>query len=268
MNIIRLLASLPCRALMLCGLLLGAAAATAAAAPSVMLSGGTMMNGDHFADSNLAALREHFAGCRHIALVLHATPPADRDRMEQRLQKALDHLVGAKAESLHHLDVAGQRALLEAADGIFVGGGETFVLLAELYRLGQLPVIQARVAAGVPYLGTSAGSNVAGFLIGTTNDFPVAEIPSRRALGIFPAVINPHHPLASEPEFKGRANKIGYYLRFNPADLVLGIGNTSLVRLHEGKVKVVVGTAWLYRTGAVRELHAGDAVPELTESAR
>jgi len=241
--------------------------ACAAAAPSVMLSGGTMMNGDHFADSNLPALREHFAGCHHIALVLHATPPADLDRMEQRLQKAFDHLIGAKAESLHHLDAAGQRRLLESADGIFVGGGETFVLLAELYRSGQLEVIHARVTAGIPYLGTSAGSNVAGLLIGTTNDFPVAEIPSRQALGIFPAVINPHHPLANEAEFKGRANKIGGYLKFNPADRVLGIGNTSLVRLHQGSVLVVVGTAWLYTAASQREMHAGEAVPELTAPA-
>jgi dipeptidase E len=240
----------------------------AAAAPSVMLSGGTMMNGDHFADSNLAALREHFAGCRHIALVLHASAPADRDRMERRLQRAFAHLSGAKAESLHHRDAAGQRALLESADGIFVSGGETFVLLAELYRLEQLDVIRARVAAGVPYLGTSAGSNVAGLLIGTTNDFPVAEIPSRQALGIFPAVINPHHPLPTDAEFKGRANKIGIYLKFNPGERVLGIGNTSLVRLRGSTVTVAVGTAWLYRSGDMKELRAGDAMPELLEAAR
>jgi len=266
MKMLPSVASLHCRWLACIAFLCGALAVStlAATAPSVMLSGGTMMNGDHFADSNLAALREHFAGCRRIALVLHATPPADLDHMEQRLQKALDHLVGAKAESLHHLDAAGQRALLASADGIFVGGGETFVLLAELYRLDQLQVIRDRVAAGVPYLGTSAGSNVAGLLIGTTNDFPVAEIPSRKSLGIFPAVINPHHPLSTEAEFKGRANKIGYYLRFNPSDRVLAIGNTSLVRLHAGAVKVAAGTAWLYRQGGTKEFHAGDTVPELT----
>lgn len=249
---------------LLVSLAMAVVAEAAAVSSSVMLSGGTMMNGDHFADSNLPALREHFAGCRRIALVLHATPPADLDHMEQRLQKAFDHLIGAKAESLHRLDWAEQRRLLESADGIFVGGGETFVLLAELYRSGQLEIIHARVTAGVPYLGTSAGSNVAGMRIGTTNDFPVAEIPSRRSLGIFPAVINPHHPLANEAEFKGRANKIGSYLKFNPSDCVLGIGNTSLVRLNGGGVQVVVGSAWLYTAASQREMRAGEAVPELT----
>lgn len=231
--------------------------------PSVMVSGGSMMNGDQFADSTLPAMREHYAGCRSIALVLHASHPADRDRMEARLARAFAHLNGAKAESLHRFDEAGQRRLLEAADGIFVGGGETFVLLAELYRTGQLDLIRARVAAGVRYAGASAGANVAGLLIGTTNDFPVAEIPSRTALGLLPAVINPHHPLPTEPEFKGRAGKIAIYLRFNSTHRVLAVGNASLVRLHAGRASLAAGSAWLYTADGARALVVGEDVPEL-----
>jgi dipeptidase E len=238
-------------------------AALRAAAPSVMVSGGSMMKGDHFADSNVPPLREHFAGVKRVALVLHATHPEDYDRMEARLQKAFAHLNGASAESLHRRDLAGQRALLERADGIFVGGGETFVLLAELHRTGQLDVIRQRVAAGVPYLGSSAGSNVAGRLIGTTNDFPVAEIPTRAALGIFPAVINPHHPEANEAEFKGRAGKIAIYLRFNRTDTVVALGNASLVRLQGGEAKVVAGSAWVYQLGKSRALAVGDRLQEI-----
>lgn len=235
-----------------------------AVSPSVLVCGGNMMNGNHFADVALPALRTHYAGCKNIALVLHATHPAERDRMEKRLQEAFAHLNGAKAQSLHKLDAAGQQALLEGADGIFIGGGETFVLLGDLYRLGQLEVIRARVAAGVPYGGSSAGANVAGLLIGTTNDFPVAEIPSRKALGIFPAVINPHHPTPeTKPEFDGRAGKIKIYLQFNPAENVLGIAEKSAVRLHDGRVTLECGQAWLYRADGVRALAAGEPVPEL-----
>lgn len=243
--------------------LVGSVASLAAATPSVMVSGGSMMRGDQFADSNLPPLREHFQGRKLIALVLHASHPADRDRMEARLQKAFAHLNGTPAESLHRYDAAGQIELLKRADGIFVGGGETFVLLAELRRTGQLQVIRDRVAAGVPYLGSSAGSNVAGLLIGTTNDFPVAEIPTREALGLLPVVINPHHPEASEPDFKGRAGKIEIYLRFNPTHTILGLGNASLVRLHGGQGRVEAGTAWIYVAGKSREMAVGSEVPEL-----
>jgi dipeptidase E len=250
---------------LLCLLLLLLSCANVHAAPSVLVCGGSMMDGDHFSAGTLAVMRAHYAGCKKIALVLHSTLPAERDQTEARLQAAFAHLVGARAESLHRHDAAGQLALLAGADGIFVGGGETFVLLGELYRTGQLELIRARVAAGVPYAGSSAGANVAGLLIGTTNDFPTAEIPSRRALGIFPAVINPHHPLPeTRADFDGRADKIGQYLKFNPTETVLALGNASIARLHDGRVTLAAGHGWLYRASGVRPLVVGEPVPELS----
>jgi dipeptidase E len=246
-------------------LLLSLVRAQAAPAPAVLICGGSMMSGNHFSDGTLAVMRAHYAGCKKIALVLHASLPAERDEMEVRLQKAFAHLSGARAESLHRHDAAGQLALLADVDGIFIGGGETFVLLGELYRTGQLELIRARVAAGVPYAGSSAGANVAGLLIGTTNDFPTAEIPSRRSLGIFPAVINPHHPLPeTKGDFDGRVAKIMNYLQFNPAETVLGLGNASIARLHDGRVTLETGQGWLYRVSGVRPLVLGTAVPELS----
>ena len=224
-----------------------------------------MMNGDHFADSTLDVMRRHYAGCKKVALVLHASLPAERDRMEARLQKAFAHIGVPAAESLHRHDAVGAKALLECADGIFIGGGETFVLLGELYRTGQLQLIRDRVAAGVPYGGSSAGANVAGLLIGTTNDFPVAEIPSRTALGVFPAVINPHHPApATKTDYDGRAGKIKIYLQFNPTETVVALANASIARLHDGKVTLETGLGWIYRSGGMRPLVIGETVPELS----
>lgn len=231
--------------------------------PAVLVCGGSMMNGNHFADTTLAVMRQHFAGCKRLVLVLHATHPDDRDKMEARLQEAFTHLGVAGAASLHHRDVAGQRELLRNADGIFVGGGETFVLLRELYRTGQLELIRERVQAGVPYGGTSAGANVAGLLIGTTNDFPVAEIPSRAALGLVPFVINPHHPLpAAKADYDGRAGKIKIYLQFNPTDSVLALGNASIARLAEGRFVFEVGAGWVYSRAGVRTLAEGETIFE------
>lgn len=222
------------------------------------------MNGNHFADMVLPVMREHFAGCKKIALVLHASHPTERDQMEKRMQTAFAHLTGVQAESLHRHNEAGQRRLLESADGIFVGGGETFVLLGELYRTGQLEIIRRRVLAGVPYGGSSAGANVAGLLIGTTNDFPVADIPAREALAIFPAVINPHHPLTeTKADFDARTGKIRTYLRFNPDETVLALANTSVARLHEGDVTLSAGTGWVYRSEGVRALQQGERIAEL-----
>lgn len=230
---------------------------------SVLVSGGSMMNGDHFADSVLATMREHYQGCRHVALVLHASHPDDRDRMEARLRAAFADVGVTRAESLHRYDDAGAHRLLARADGIFVGGGETFVLLRELTRTGQLEQIRERVLGGVPYGGSSAGANVAGLIIGTTNDFPVTDIPSRDALALLPFTINPHHPLPSaKTEYDARLGKIKIYLRFNPDETVLALGNASIVRLHAGQATLVVGTAWIYGSGEVRQLKSQERIPE------
>ena len=236
---------------------------------SVLVTGGSMMNGNHFADSVLPGMREHYAGRRLVALVLHASHPADRDKMEARLRQAFAHIGVPAAESLHRYDDAGARELLMRADAIFVGGGETFVLLRELARTGQIALIRQRVLAGVPYGGASAGANVAGLIIGTTNDFPVADIPSREAFALLPATINPHHPTPeTKAEFDGRVGKIKIYFQFNPEETVLGLANASMVRLHRGRTTLVTGRGWLYhRSGQPRELVIGEAIPELAASA-
>jgi len=231
---------------------------------SVLVVGGSMMNGDRFADSVKAAMRRHYAGCERVALVLHPSHPDERDRMEARLQKAFADLGVREAVSLHRRDEAGAAALLRQADAIFVGGGETFVLLAELHRTGQLALIRERVLAGIPYGGSSAGANVAGLVIGTTNDFPVTDVPSREALGLLPVSINPHHPLpAQKADFDGRVGKIAAYLKFNPGETVLALANASILRLHRGEATLETGTGWLYTSRDRRELAVGDPVPGL-----
>ena len=240
--------------------------AAAAALPSfgaegpVFLLGGNSMKGELFHETLRPALRESFQGRDRVALLLDAVHPDDRAAIEARLVRAFRD-IGAAADSLHRLDPAERRARLSAADGIFIVGGETFVLLAALHREGLLEVIRARVRSGVPFAGSSAGANVAGIVIGTTNDFPVAEIPSRAALGLVPVSVNPHHPLASAAaDFRVRAGKIRSYLRFNPGETVLGIAEASMVRWQDGKLTLLAGAGWLYRKNAERELRPGEPV--------
>ncbi|MFZ9746998.1 MAG: Type 1 glutamine amidotransferase-like domain-containing protein [Opitutaceae bacterium] len=243
---------------------LGAAAPWAVGAPSILVSGGAMMRGNRFADSVDEVMREHFGAVRRLALVLHATHPSERDLMEARLQAAFRVLGLRTVQSLHRFAAPDALALLREADGIFLGGGETFVLLGELQRTGQLALIRERALAGVPCGGSSAGANVIGRRIGTTNDFPTAEIASREALGLLPVTINPHHPSpAKDAEFRLRAAKLRGYLQFNPGERILALGDAAVVRSHAGSAWLAAGQGWLYEAGCERALVTGDPVPEL-----
>ncbi|WP_161890744.1 dipeptidase PepE [Pontibacter russatus] len=79
------------------------------------------------------------------------------------------------------------------AEAVFIGGGNTFVLLRNLYANKLVQPLQQRVQQGVPYIGTSAGTNVAGKTIGTTNDMPIVHVKTFDALQLVPFNINPHY---------------------------------------------------------------------------
>jgi dipeptidase E len=79
------------------------------------------------------------------------------------------------------------------AKGIFIGGGNTFVLVSQLYNNGILEALKTAIINGTPYLGTSAGSNICGLTINTTNDMPIVKPHSFKTLGLVPFNINPHY---------------------------------------------------------------------------
>ena len=158
---------------------------------------------------------------------------------------------------------------IRAAEAVFTGGGNTFVLLRELYHTGVLPVLRDRAAAGLPYMGSSAGSNIAGLTIGTTNDMPIVESPSFDALGLVPFNLNPHY-LDPDPESKHmgetRETRIGEFHGFNRQP-VLGLREGAMLRVIGDRAEVLGGGGGrLFRAGVeAEEIAAGPDVSYLLE---
>lgn len=130
---------------------------------------------------------------------------------------------------------------LARAEAIFVGGGNTYALLQRLRQANLLEPIRERVLAGMPYMGSSAGSNVAGPTILTTNDWNVVGLDRFDALGLVPWNINPHYletDPAMAPGSETRDDRIREYhvVRANP---VVGIEEGTLVRVEDGRATVL-----------------------------
>lgn len=131
---------------------------------------------------------------------------------------------------------------LDHADAIFVGGGNTFRLLKTLYDRNLLDVIRERARAGLAYLGSSAGTVIAGPTIQTTNDMPIVYPPSFAALGLVPFQINPHYlDVDQRSTHKGetREERIREFLEENETSVV-GLREGSAIRV-EGDAVTLVG---------------------------
>lgn len=143
-------------------------------------------------------------------------------------------------------------AAVRSADAVAVGGGNTFHLLRALAHGGLLAPLRERILAGAPYVGWSAGANVACPTIRTTNDMPIVEPPSFRALGLVPFQLNPHYTDARLPAHAGetRGERLLEFVDANPTTPVLALREGSTLRV-EGSVLTLLGPhpALVFRRG-------------------
>ncbi len=130
---------------------------------------------------------------------------------------------GLEVDGIHQ--AANPKAAVRDAGAIIVGGGNTFALVKRLYDADLLGPISQCVAKGTPYIGWSAGSNIAGPTLCTTNDMPIVEPPSFSTLGLVPFQINPHF-IEGKPEGhngESREERLEEYLALNPHALVVAL---------------------------------------------
>ena len=213
-------------------------------APRLLLISSSNVHGYGYLDHPESEIRSFLTGRRKVAFV----PFALQDR-ESYTTKVRDRFA---LMDLDVIEVRG-RAEIESAEAIFVGGGNTFRLLKALYDLGLLDMIRHRVRAGLPYIGSSAGSNIAAPTIKTTNDMPIVQPRSLDALGLVPYQINPHYlddEVSTTHKGETRAQRLLEYLEENSVPVV-AIREGSMLRVETG-VTTVLGlrAARIFRRGA------------------
>ena len=184
-----------------------------------------------------------------VVFIPYAAVSFGFDQYEQMVQPVFEKL-GVEVNSIHRFENA-QKAV-ESADAVAVGGGNTFALLTRLYQNGLVDVLHDLVGNGLPYMGWSAGTNVACPTIRTTNDMPIVAPPSLNALSLVPVQINPHF-ISGKPvghNGESREERLNEFTAYNPDEAVLAIREGSALYV-EGENARLMGeeNALIFKNG-------------------
>ncbi|BCY27400.1 dipeptidase PepE [Flavobacterium okayamense] len=201
----------------------------------IIASTSTLHNGSYL-EYLLPELEIHFKEASTILFIPYARPSGiSHDEYTTKVREAFTK-IGKKVKGIHEFE--NPKEAVNNAEGIFTGGGNTFLLVSELYRNEIIDTLEKKIKNGTPYLGTSAGSNICGLTIGTTNDMPIIYPPSFRTLGMVPFNINPHYldPDTNSTHMgETRETRINEFHKFNPQP-VIGLREGSWLDVKENKI--------------------------------
>jgi dipeptidase E len=213
----------------------------------ILLISNSTVHGRGYLDHVEAEIRAFLGNAKSVLFFPFAL--YDRDGYAAKV-KARFADMGYSLESAHKID--NPQEALEKTDAIFIGGGNTFRLLKALQDLDFLEPIRRKVFGGTPYIGSSAGSNVAGPTIKTTKDMPIVQPRSFDALGLVPSQISPHY-LDPDPTSthmgETQEERILQFLEENDAPVV-GMREGAWVLVQDGAMTLKGTTgARIFRRG-------------------
>ncbi len=191
---------------------------------------------------------------RQVLFIPYAAVTFSFDDFEARVKPVYANL-GVDLVSIHHFADAAHA--VEQAEALAVGGGNTFALLKRLYDNKLVEAVRQRVDAGMPYMGWSAGTNVACPTIRTTNDMPIVAPPSLDAFNLIPFQINPHFISGKPAGHNGetREERLEEFLVMNPSESVLAIREGSAVHVESDKACLMGDLdALVFRSGRVETI--------------
>jgi dipeptidase E len=205
--------------------------------PRLLLLSNSTNLGEPFLQYPKQEIKNFLGDVTEIAFVPYAGVKISFEDYVARVREALAEL-GLNVKGVNEGDA---KQIVSEAQAVMIGGGNTFHLLTNLYKNGLVDVIREKVQAGAPYIGWSAGSNVACPTIKTTNDMPVIEPPSLTALGLFPHQLNPHYTDAKIPNLGGetRDDRLNEFCEVNKQTTVIGLREGTMLRVEDSNIKLI-----------------------------
>jgi len=158
---------------------------------NILLASTSALFGEDYLAYLKPSIADLFSGADEIIFVPFARPGGiSHDDYTKKVADAFS-VINIRVIGLHTFEDTA--AVVRKAKGFFTGGGNTFLLVKTLHELDLMNVLKEAVEKGAPYLGTSAGSNIGGLTMHTTNDMPIVLPPSLNTMGLVPFNLNPHY---------------------------------------------------------------------------
>lgn len=203
---------------------------------NIIIASTSTLHNSGYLNYILDDLKLFFKKANTILFIPYARPSGiSHDDYTNKVSEAFSE-IDKKVKGIHEFENPIEAII--NAEAIFVGGGNTFVLTTQLYKNNLIKALKSTIKKGIPYLGTSAGSNICGLTIKTTNDMPIVYPPNFNALGLVPFNINPHYldpDLGSKHMGETRETRIKEFHNFNTQP-VIGLREGSWLHVKDDSI--------------------------------
>lgn len=205
---------------------------------NIIIASTSTLHGGGYLDYLLPELQSFFSNVKELLFIPYARPSGiSHEDYTKKVSEAFAK-ISISVKGIHEFE--NPIEAVKNAEGIFTGGGNTFLLVSQLYKNNIINTLEKVVKNGTPYLGTSAGSNICGLTMSTTNDMPIVYPPSFRTLGFVSFNINPHYldPIEGSTHMgETRETRINEFHHFNPQPVV-GLREGSWLEVKGDSIKL------------------------------
>ncbi len=236
----------------------------------ILLLSSSRVGDTEYLSHALNLIKGHLGAIKKVLFIPYAAVTISYDEYTETVRRAFKS-ANIDVHGIHEFE--DPLNAIRNSQAITVGGGNTFRLLERLYHFNLLDGIRSKTASGAPYIGWSAGSNIAGISIKTTNDMPIVEPNSFNALNLVPFQLNPHYSEYRVPGHNGesREQRIAEFMKIEQQVPVVGLVEGTGLLIRGTAIDLVQGqgvsaNGYLFKSGTKTQFCNKDDIRKLLNS--